>query len=979
MDAPRPPTRRAATPTWRSGGCSLTSSTKGNQLLGQGLTTTPLAEPVVVTGAGLGLPGGERVFGDDKVPALLAGEQLIDTIPVKEREKIVDKHITRLVKTEGGGARFEAIENEADVIKLAGRSGAIDLVEEFGFPAERAEALDVTSMLAIGAGLDALRDAGIPLVMRYKTATTGRMLPERWMLPEAYRDTTGVVFASAFPGYDSLVGELDRYHLDQALRQRVEDLRGLRARLAELGGGDLLAEELDHRIHTLTVEMEDHPYQFDRKFLFHALSMGHSQFAEYIGARGPNTQVNSACASTTQAVALAEDWIRAGRCERVVIVSGDDVTSDRLLEWMGAGFLASGAAATDDVVAEAAVPFDLRRHGMILGMGAAAIVVEAAASAERRGVQPIAQVLGTVTANSAFHGTRLDTNHISQVMEDLVTTAERRWGIDRHEIAPHTVFISHETYTPARGGSAQAEVDALRHVFGDSAGQVVISNTKGFTGHAMGVGIEDVVAIKAIETGIVPPVPNYKVPDPDLGELNLSQGGTYPVRYALRLGAGFGSQVSMTLVSARAAPRVAVTPSPTSSASSTASSTLRHGSRGWWRPAGCRRRSPRSPSAPCGSATTAHPRSGSSAPPVAAKSLARPVPTPREPDSAARASSRGGAPVAGCARGGCPRGRSRAGGAGRRRGRGAGAGDRGRADRLPLRPARLRPGPGSRPRHRHRQASRDLRRHPSRLRHRTRRPPRPARLPHPAPRDRLRPRTRPRTHRHRHRDPPRLRPVAEAAAAAPAGDGVEEQVLAIVAEQTGYPSDLLDLDLDLEADLGIDTVKQAETFAAIRAAYDIERDDRLALRDYPTLRHVIAFVYERAPALTATAATARRRLRPWPPAAGCGAGRRRGRGAGAGDRGRTDRLPLRPARLGPGPGSRPRHRHRQTSRDLRRHPSRLRHRTRRPPRPARLPHPAPRDRLRLRTRPRTHRDRRNRAAARAKAARRHRAAPTVAG
>ena len=83
---------------------------------------------------------------------------------------------------------------------------------------------------------------------------------------------------------------------------------------------------------------------------------------------------------------------------------------------------------------------------------------------------------------------------------------------------------------------------------------------------------------------------------------------------------------------------------------------------------------------------------------------------------------------------------------------------------------------------------------------------------------------------------------------APAGDGVEEQVLAIVAAQTGYPSDLLDLDLDLEADLGIDTVKQAETFAAIRAAYDIERDDRLALRDYPTLRHVIAFVHERAPA-----------------------------------------------------------------------------------------------------------------------------------
>ena len=80
--------------------------------------------------------------------------------------------------------------------------------------------------------------------------------------------------------------------------------------------------------------------------------------------------------------------------------------------------------------------------------------------------------------------------------------------------------------------------------------------------------------------------------------------------------------------------------------------------------------------------------------------------------------------------------------------------------------------------------------------------------------------------------------------------------MAIVAAQTGYPSDLLDVDLDLEADLGIDTVKQAETFAAIRAAYDIERDDRLALRDYPTLRHVIAFVHERAPRFATTAPTA---------------------------------------------------------------------------------------------------------------------------
>ncbi len=63
---------------------------------------------------------------------------------------------------------------------------------------------------------------------------------------------------------------------------------------------------------------------------------------------------------------------------------------------------------------------------------------------------------------------------------------------------------------------------------------------------------------------------------------------------------------------------------------------------------------------------------------------------------------------------------------------------------------------------------------------------------------------------------------------------MKERVLALVAEKTGYPIDMLDLDLDLEADLGVDTVKQAEVIATIREAYGIARDDQIKLRDYPT-------------------------------------------------------------------------------------------------------------------------------------------------
>ena len=70
---------------------------------------------------------------------------------------------------------------------------------------------------------------------------------------------------------------------------------------------------------------------------------------------------------------------------------------------------------------------------------------------------------------------------------------------------------------------------------------------------------------------------------------------------------------------------------------------------------------------------------------------------------------------------------------------------------------------------------------------------------------------------------------------------VTEELVARVAEKTGYPKDMLDLDLDMEADLGIDTVKQAELFAAMREHYGIAQQEGIQLKDYPTIRHCINF------------------------------------------------------------------------------------------------------------------------------------------
>ncbi|MED6338871.1 MAG: phosphopantetheine-binding protein, partial [Candidatus Thermoplasmatota archaeon] len=334
----------------------------------------------------------------------------------------------------------------------------------------------------------------------------GLRLITNWQVPQIQRDRTGGVFASCFPG------------LQMAMKHAKNN-------------GD------------------DGEGRFDRRFLFQTLNMGHSQFAQYTGIRGPNSTINLACASATAAFGVAEDWIEMGRADRVIIISADDVTGDDLWEWIGGGFAASGAASTHNVVEETALPFDRRRNGLILGMGAAAFVVERNSQASERGVQPIAELLGTTVANSAYHGTRLDVEHVAQTVDDFMTRMEEKWNLDRHKIAPNTAFFSHETYTPARGGSAQSEVKALRSTFGDSADNLVIANTKGFTGHPMGVGIEDASMLYGMLTGRIPPIANHKETDPELGNLNLSKGGDYPnLEYGLRFGAGFGSQIALSFV-----------------------------------------------------------------------------------------------------------------------------------------------------------------------------------------------------------------------------------------------------------------------------------------------------------------------------------------------------------------------------------------------------------------------------------------------
>lgn len=510
----------------------------------------------VITGTAAGLPGVEQVFDKDNLNKLIQGNQCITEISESGKLSMVDKNVIQLKKNADGTIEKHSVDSKDKVIQLAAQIGSVDLSESYGVPKGLAETMDVAAQVAVAAGLEALKSAGLV------SGTSADM--KEWQLPERYRKTTGVVYASSFPAMDAAVREVMRY-LESKTVDAADSMRlvsALRDRMRSNSSDGILSDDDEaafSRLLTRTNESSSNGansknYVFDRKFLFRVLVLGNAQLAQLAGCRGPNTQTNAACAGTTQAIGMAQDMLVSGRAERVVVVAGDNASGEILLPWLGSGFRALGAASTAAVVEEAACPFDKNRSGMLLGAGAIGMVLETETSCIERqisgSVEIKARLLATQYSNSAFHGAALDREHIGAELNRFLTDVELIHGIKRAEIATHGVYFSHETSTHASDASSCAgnEVAALRIAFGDDLlSKLLILNTKGFTGHPMGVSFEDVAAVEVLMQQKVPPIVNHKKHDEYLGNLNLSKGGPYACRYALRFAAGFGSQVAFAL------------------------------------------------------------------------------------------------------------------------------------------------------------------------------------------------------------------------------------------------------------------------------------------------------------------------------------------------------------------------------------------------------------------------------------------------
>jgi 3-oxoacyl-[acyl-carrier-protein] synthase II len=270
------------------------------------------------------------------------------------------------------------------------------------------------------------------------------------------------------------------------------------------------------------------------KCMFNSLSC---HLSIHFGLTGTNHVIASACSSGTAAVGLASILIRHG-CADIVLCGGADAP---LVPMMFTCWTNMRVMARHADPQKASRPFDARRNGMVLGEGAAMIVLESQGSAERRGVQPLARVLG--------YGTSSDAHHITSPTVAGQVAAMRRCLTDARGSPEQVDYINlHGTATKAND---ETESNAVVEVFGPRGEWMPASSTKSMLGHALGASgaLEIVICIAALQHQFVPPTINCDEPDPNVGlDYVPHVGRSHPVRVTLSNSFAFGGNNACILI-----------------------------------------------------------------------------------------------------------------------------------------------------------------------------------------------------------------------------------------------------------------------------------------------------------------------------------------------------------------------------------------------------------------------------------------------
>jgi nodulation protein E len=222
-----------------------------------------------------------------------------------------------------------------------------------------------------------------------------------------------------------------------------------------------------------------------------------SQVCMHCGLRGPAFAVASACASATHAIGLSFQMVRSGMVDCAVTGGAEAcLTYGTVRAWEALRVMAPDVCR----------PFSADRMGMVLGEGAAMLVLEPLERAKARGATILAEMVGFGMSADAGDLIAPDVDGMSRAM---------RSALEEAKMTPRDVqyINAHGTGTKAND---ETETQALHQVFGRQARELAVSSTKSMVGHALGAAgaLEAVAAIMAVREGIAPPTIGYLAPDP---------------------------------------------------------------------------------------------------------------------------------------------------------------------------------------------------------------------------------------------------------------------------------------------------------------------------------------------------------------------------------------------------------------------------------------------------------------------------------
>jgi len=260
------------------------------------------------------------------------------------------------------------------------------------------------------------------------------------------------------------------------------------------------------------------------------------------GFRGPNFATVSACASSTNAVIDAFNYIRMGKANAFVVGGSEAAINEPGL----GGFTSMQAVSTNnDEYKTASRPYDSTRDGFVMGEGGGSLILEELDHALARGAKIYGEIKGAGMSADAHH---LTAPH----PEGLGASLVMKRALKDAQMAPEEIdyINTHGTATPL---GDIAEIKGVKQVFGEHSYKLNVSSTKSMTGHLLGAAgaIELIASIGAMNKSFVPPTINFNTPDPDLDEkmdYTFNKAQEREVNAALSNTFGFGGHNASVII-----------------------------------------------------------------------------------------------------------------------------------------------------------------------------------------------------------------------------------------------------------------------------------------------------------------------------------------------------------------------------------------------------------------------------------------------